>query len=146
MVEKPGHYYNTTAQVSALQALLRKLPNPTQPFDRPPKRHVPGIVKQLEADQAQELIAGYQDGATVYELGKRFGIERRTVSKILHRHGVEMRRRGLTSAQVDRAIWLYEAGWSLARIGENLSVHPTTVLRRLRGRGARMRDTSGRSQ
>jgi hypothetical protein len=35
----------------------------------------------------------------VYELGARFGVERRTVSNILHRHDVPMRRRGLSPDQ-----------------------------------------------
>jgi hypothetical protein len=38
---------------------------------------VPG---RLGAEQIQELIAGYQSGSTVYELGAQFGIERRTVN------------------------------------------------------------------
>ena len=54
-------------------------------------------ARQLDADQIQELIAGYQAGATVYELGARFGLERRTVSNILHRHDIPMRRRGLSA-------------------------------------------------
>ena len=54
----------------------------------------------------------------------RFGIERRTVSNILHRHGVPMRRRGLSPDQVDDAIHL-DLGWSLARVGQHLGVnHP----------------------
>jgi len=53
----------------------------------------------------------------VYELGARFGIDRRTVSNILHRHGVPMRRRGLSPDQVDDAIHLYHLGWSLTRVG-----------------------------
>lgn len=40
----------------------------------------------------------------MYELGDQFGIERLTVSNILHRHGVPMRRRGLSPDQVDDAI------------------------------------------
>jgi hypothetical protein len=62
---------------------------------------------------------------TTYELGDRFGIDRRTVSAILHRHSVDMRRRGLSPNQADDAIRLYESGWSLARIGEHLGVDPT---------------------
>ncbi len=145
-MEKPGHYYNTTAQVSALQTLLRKLPDLTQPFDRPPKRHVPGTARHLDADQVQELIAGYHAGATVYELADRFGVDRRTVSAILHRHGVEMRRRGLSAEQVNEAVHLYESGWSQARIGERMGVSPTTVLNRLTERGVTMRDTHGRER
>ncbi|WP_425301637.1 helix-turn-helix domain-containing protein [Nocardia farcinica] len=56
----------------------------------------PRRARQLDADEVAELITGYQAGATVYELAARFGIERRTVSNILHRHEVPMRRRGLS--------------------------------------------------
>ncbi|WP_343063804.1 helix-turn-helix domain-containing protein [Haloechinothrix aidingensis] len=92
----------------------------------------------------RQLVAGYEAGATVYELGDRFGISRQTVGKILKQHGVKMRRGGLTPEQVDEAVQLYEAGWSLARIGGRMNVDPTTVLNRLRDRGVRMRDTHGR--
>ncbi|OXM68242.1 hypothetical protein CF165_13940 [Amycolatopsis vastitatis] len=79
------------------------------------------------------------------ELGDRFGIERRTVSAILHRHGVSMRRRGLSPEQVDDAIHLYKLGWSLARVGDRLGVNHTTVLNKLRERGIPTRDShSGR--
>jgi hypothetical protein len=80
----------------------------------------------------------------VYELGDRFGIERRTVSNILHRHQVPMRRRGLSPEQVDDAIHLYNLGWSLARVGQRLGVDHTTVLTKLRERGMPTRDPHGR--
>ena len=60
-------------------------------------------------------------------------------------HGVDMSQRGLSPGQVD-AIRLYNSGWSLARVGEHLSVDPTTVLNRLRERGMPTRDTHGRSR
>jgi hypothetical protein len=97
-----------------------------------------------DANQVQALIQGYTTGVTTYELGDRFRIDRRTVSAILHRHDVNMRRRGLSPSQIDDAIRLYNSGWSLARIGEHLSVDPTTVLNRLRERGVPTRDTHGR--
>jgi DNA-binding transcriptional ArsR family regulator len=145
-VDPGGHYYNTKRQVSELEALLRKLPDPTQPLHRAPKRRIPGTAKQLDPEQVKELIVGYQAGATVYQLGDRFGIERRTVSQHLHRHGVPMRRRGLSPGQIDEAVQLYEAGWSLARIGGKLGVDPTTVLTKLRERHVRTRDTRGRDR
>lgn len=97
-VDLGGTYCNTKPQVEALEALLRKLPDPTTPGP-PTNRPKPGRARQLNADQVQELIAGYQAGATVYALGTQFGIERRTVSNILHQHGVQMRRRGLPPAK-----------------------------------------------
>ncbi|WP_409491005.1 helix-turn-helix domain containing protein [Amycolatopsis sp. cmx-11-12] len=101
-------------------------------------------VQQLGSEQVEQLIADYQSGATVCELGDRFGIERRTVSNILHRHGVPMRRRGLSPEQVDDAIHLYKLGWSLSRIGTGMSVTADTVRKRLLEHGVTMRDTHGR--
>ncbi|MBB2938728.1 hypothetical protein FHX82_005806 [Amycolatopsis bartoniae] len=80
----------------------------------------------------------------MYELGDRFGIDRRTVSNILKRHDVPMRRRGLVPEKVDDAIHLYSLGWSLARVGAHLGVDHTTVLAKLRERGIPTRDTHGR--
>ncbi|MCC3316783.1 MULTISPECIES: hypothetical protein [Nocardia] len=86
---------------------VRKLPDPGVSMLQTAERTKPGRARQLDAVQVRELIAGYEGGATVYQLGVRFGVERRTVSAILHRHQVRMRRRGLTSEQVDEAAHLY---------------------------------------
>lgn len=89
---------------------------------RPSERHrIGGSLAEhgsSTTSQVRQLIVGYEDGATVYELGDRFGINRRTAAALLHRKGVEMRRRGLSPEQVDEAVSLYRAGQSLARIGE----------------------------
>jgi hypothetical protein len=143
-VDLGGAYYNTNAQVEALETLLRKLPDPTTPAPPSTDRPKPGRARQLDDNQTQALIQGYTAGATTYELGERFRIDRRTVNTILHRHGVEMRRRGIAPDQVDDAIRFYDSGWSLARIGEHLKVDPTTVLSQLRRRGIPTRDTHGR--
>ncbi|WP_217697499.1 hypothetical protein [Nocardia donostiensis] len=110
------------------------------------ERSKPQRARQLDANRVAELITGYQAGATVYELAARFGIERRTVSSILHRHGVPMRRRGLSPGQVDNAIHLYKLGWSLARVGNHLDVNHTTVLAAFRRRGIPTRDPRGRAR
>ena len=133
-----GAYYNPKDQViRALERLREKLPSLDTPEPAPTKQGGPRRARQLGVKQVEQLIADYQSGATVYELGDRFGIERRTVSSILHRHGVPMRRRGLSPDQVDDAIHLYNLGWSLARVGDHLGVNHTTVLNKLRERGGR---------
>ncbi|MEY8038398.1 MULTISPECIES: sigma factor-like helix-turn-helix DNA-binding protein [Pseudonocardiaceae] len=104
---------------------------------------VGALTRQLDDHQVQQLIKGYEAGATVYELGDQFGIERRTVSAILHRHGVAMRRRGLSDEQIDDAVRLYHQGWSLARIGDRMGVAAGTVRQRLHEHGVTMRDTQG---
>ncbi len=86
-------------------------------------------------DQAKQVIAGYQAGATVYELSDQFGIDRKTVSRILRRHNIAMRRTGLTAEQVDQAVRLHENGWSTTQIAEQLDATQRTVQRRLAERG-----------
>jgi transposase len=109
-VEVREAYYNPKDQVKALEQLREKLPSLDTLLPTTAKRDRPRRARQLSAEQIQELIASYQSGSTVYELGAQFGIERRTVSTILHRHGVPMRRRGLSPEQVDHAIHLYNLG------------------------------------
>lgn len=82
----------------------------------------------------------------MYELGERFGIARQTVCRYLHRHHVPMRMRGLSPEQVDEAVRLYQAGWSLARIGNRMGVDDMTVLHRLRERGVQTRNPQGRER
>ncbi|MEV2224991.1 hypothetical protein AB0E01_34685 [Nocardia vinacea] len=114
----------------------------TVPADQPPPRR----ARRLDEDEVRRLILGYVSGATTYELGDRFGVDRRTVSAILHRNDIPMRGRGLSREQVDEAVDLYSRGWSLARVARYFAIDPVTVLNRLRERGVRTRDTHGRPQ
>lgn len=107
---------------------------------------VDGVSPQLDDDKVQKLIEGYTSGATVYELGDQFGIERRTVSAILHRRGVPMRRRGLSTEQIDDAVRLYNQGWSLARIAARMDVAAGTVRQRLHERDVPIRDAQGQTR
>lgn len=87
-----------------------------------------------------QLVAAYETGATVYQLADRFKINRRTVSQIIKRRGVETRWKRLTEGDVNEAERLYTQGWSLARVGERLGVSDDAVRLRLLKRGVQMRD------
>ncbi|MGN6330334.1 MAG: helix-turn-helix domain-containing protein [Motilibacteraceae bacterium] len=145
-MEVAGRYYNTKELVRQLEALIAKLPHLSSPA--PLRSNLPrvGTARQLDAEQIGELIADYRAGATVFALGEKFGIDRRTVGKILTRNGVKTKHPGLTGADVTQAAQLYDDGWSLARIGERLGVTATTVHRRLRERGVTMPPTTGASR
>jgi hypothetical protein len=58
-----GTYYDTNAQVEALETLLRKLPDSTTPAPTSVDRPKPGRARQLGAHQAQSLIRDYTSGA-----------------------------------------------------------------------------------
>jgi transposase len=86
----------------------------------------------------------YRDGESITHLAQRFGIHRVTVAALLRRHGVELRRAGLTSDHVAAASKLYADGWSLVKLGRKFGVDAATVWRALRGSGVTMRSPAGR--
>ena len=90
------------------------------------------------------MVADYTAGATLTDLASKFGYSRGGISGALKRAGVQLRRQGLTSSQVDEAERLYCAGLSLARVGERLEVDAGTVRIRLIQRGVTMRPASQR--
>ena len=101
-----------------------------------PERCAPrSVARELRNDEIDQLVRGYQEGATVYELADRFRIHRLTVSRHLHRAGVTMRRQGLDEQQVDVAVQLQRQGWSTAQLGDHFGVDKRTVRSALRARG-----------
>jgi hypothetical protein len=107
-------------------------------------RRKPG--KRLSRTQIDELAAGYEAGSTVYELSLAFGIQRQTVSKILKREGVPLRRQSLTPEEISVAQDLYSAGLSCQSIGELLECSHGTVRLALVSIGTKMRDSHGRDR
>lgn len=90
---KPGRYYNTKDLIRQLEALIAKLPDPSSPAPPRPDRVRVRTARQLDAEQTEQLIAAYRAGGTVFELGRWFGIDRRTVGAILRRNKVATGRR-----------------------------------------------------
>jgi DNA-directed RNA polymerase specialized sigma24 family protein len=125
---------------------LSSLPKATDSNHNDTPRTRRTAAAKLTPQQIAELVQGYKDGQTVYALADRFGIHRVTVSAHLHRHGVQLRRQGLSPLDVTHAQLLYAQGWSLARIGTRLTVDAHTVRRALKATGIRMRDTHARER
>ncbi|MBB4933155.1 lambda repressor-like predicted transcriptional regulator [Lipingzhangella halophila] len=123
-----------------LGALWRKLPGlePLLPTKEP--RQVPRAIRRPTDKHIADIVAEYQEGATIRQLAVKHRIGRVTVSEILKRNGVKLRCTGLTPEQVDEAVRLYAKGWSLAKIGNRFSVYSKTVWSRLTERGIKMRD------
>jgi len=90
-----------------------------------------GVPRRLNVEETSDLVQGYRAGLTVYELASQFGIHRGMVSGVLEREEVQRRRRPLSTSQVEEPSVLYENGWSLARVGEELGCDASTVWRAL---------------
>jgi site-specific DNA recombinase len=101
-------------------------------------------ARQLRQDELDHVVAGYHAGKTVYQLATKFGIDRRTVGRLLRKRGVDTTPPGLQPDEVLAAIDLYRTGWSLARIGNKYGIADTTVRVYLMKAGVTMRRPRGR--
>ena len=70
----------------------------------------------LSPGQVDELVASYESGATLVELGERFSIHRRTAAAHLVRRSVPIRRRGLDECHLAEAVELYAGGLTLMEV------------------------------
>ena len=83
-------------------------------------------------------------GGTVYDLAREFDCHRVTISAVLKRRGVTLRRLSPSDEQVAEMIRLYESGLSLSNVGEHLGFTATTVLHRIRAAGKTTRSSPQR--
>jgi DNA invertase Pin-like site-specific DNA recombinase len=129
-----GHYSRWTYWSNRIAPLLtvKEMRPPETLGDRK-------VLRKLSPEQVAELSRQYEAGATTLQLAESFGIHRTTVSAHLHRLGVKLRVHSMTTAEVDRAVALYEQGWSAARIGNELRYNDGTVRTALLGRGVKLR-------
>lgn len=133
-----------TTLANDLERLLAQLPQDLEPgpcAERKPRKR---RITELKGEELSAMIADYTAGATITHLAATYGYNRVGISDALKSAGVEVRRQGLSTAQVDEAERLYTAGQSLARIGERLQVNPGSVRAGLLQRGVTMRPASQR--
>lgn len=90
-------------------------------------------------DLIEQLVSDYQAGTSMTAIAKRHGLHRTTVATQLRASDVELRRRGMSAAQLEEASQLYAKGWSLARLGERYDCAADTVRLALMKRGVVMR-------
>jgi transposase-like protein len=80
----------------------------------------------------------------IAELAKRYGIGRQTVLEHVRRLSLTHRYPRLGPQEVARAVELYQAGQSLAAVGDALEADPGTVRRALAKVGVSIRDPQRR--
>ena len=98
-----------------------------------PTRHRRQRQRRLSMTEITELIKEYEQRGPVNQLAQQFGIHRTTVTALLRRHEVKLRRAGLAPAEIPTVALLYSQGWSLSRLGAKYGVDAATVWRALRG-------------
>lgn len=81
----------------------------------------------LSPAQVDELVALYEKGATLVELGERFSVHRRTAAAHLVRRSVPIRGRGLDEFHLALAVELYVGGLTLMEVGQRFGVSQQAV-------------------
>lgn len=92
------------------------------------------------------MAARYAEGATVSQLAEEFACHPKTAALRLKAHGVEMRFRPPSDADIGRFVELYNSGLSLVKVATETGFSSKTVMNYLRARGLQLRDTHGRER
>lgn len=100
---------------------------------------------RVSSFKEKRIVAAYCSGHTVYEIAEANEIHRVTVSQVLKRAGVKMRRQPPEPEEVAEMARLYESGLSLVKVGDRLGFNATTVRANLRRAGIAMRGTNGQT-
>lgn len=98
----------------------------------------------LSPAQVDELVALYEAGATLVELGERFSIHRRTAAAHLVRRSVPIRRRGLDEHHLAEAVEMYDGGLTLLDVGLRFGVSQQAARRALAAHGVAIRPSGRR--
>ena len=138
-----------------LSALLSNLSQETLHLWDQPVSTTPPVPRSLDRalqrqvrlsdKQVAELIAQYEAGHSVRQLGAQFGINRETVLEHLKRAGVPRRPnvRKMSDAQVVRAVELYANNLSLAKVAVQFDVNAATIRREFAVAGIAIRPRRG---
>jgi hypothetical protein len=127
---------------SDLERLIAQLPQDLNPGRAPARKPHKRRMSELSAEDRAAIIHDYTAGATLKQLAATYRYSHVGISDALKAAGVQLRRQGLTSAQVAEAERLYAAGQSLTRIGERLQVNPSSARASLLRRGVALRPAS----
>lgn len=100
----------------------------------------------LSPAQVDDLVTLYEAGATLVELGERFGVHRRTAATHLVRRAVPIRTRGLDERYLSEAVELYVGGLTLMEVGLRFGVSQQAVRRALAAMGVAIRSSGRRRQ
>ncbi|WP_428095387.1 helix-turn-helix domain-containing protein [Demequina sp.] len=104
------------------------------------------VQRHLSPEEQVEVVTMYQAGKTINAVARAFKLHRTTVTAILSRHGVKVRRRSMNPQEIDRACELYESGSPLAAVSAQLGFDAKTIADRLRERCVRIRSPRERSR
>lgn len=137
------NYCNSKLATRQVNELVEKA-HASTPADLSNRRIANKANPKLALDRVAQLIALYEQGDSLLQLSRRFGIHRGTVKDHLRRAGVEIRPGNvakLSNEDKNEIAKLYEAGLSIHKLALRFGVTDNPVHNALKERGVRMRST-----
>jgi len=109
------------------------------------RRPTKPVQRRLTPSAVAAAAAEYQQGRSLDDLARNFGVHRRTVADHLERLGIARRVNlpKLTPADIEQAVSKYQTGDLLATVGKALNVDASTVQRALKRAGVAIRPRPG---
>jgi DNA invertase Pin-like site-specific DNA recombinase len=103
------------------------------------------VQKWLTPEQIVGLVEAYRSGSTVKNLAASYEIHRTTVLEHLKRQGVPRRPSKLNQVDIDKAVRLYELGYSGEAVALELRVGASTIRREIKKAGVEIRGPGRRN-
>lgn len=136
-----------TEQLTSVATEVRRLHKKPQPLKEqdpaPASAHETPGYRFVTGKEAAEIVRLYATGITATDVSEKTGRPLRTVTDVLRRHGVEVRRQfsrvDVDCSEIER---LYRSGWSIRKIAEKLGVGKSTVSKHLANAGIPPRSKS----
>jgi hypothetical protein len=108
---------------------------PPRPRRRRQYRSERRVTKRLDAKTIDSLVGEYLAGATAGEVGRRYGLAKSSVLRLVREAGERVRHPRLSATETAELVALYEAGLPQKEIAERLGRTPSAIwhcLRRLK--------------
>lgn len=136
-----------TEQLTSVAKEVRRIYKKSHPLDRreptPPSARGPKGYRFVTDNETAEIVRLYATGVTATKVSEKTGRPLRTVTDVLRRHGVEIRRQfsrvDVDCSEIER---LYRSGQSIRKIAEELGVSKSTVSKNLASAGVALRSKS----
>jgi hypothetical protein len=140
-----GRYSNNSDQGEILTRVLSKARESVRRDVELPQPHPPAhkVTQRLSPDEIARLVQSYEAGASTTQLEQEFGLGHGTVIRLLQKHGVKTRLKGLSESETAEARQLYESGLPLAEVSKRVGRAQSSVRKALIRAGVTMRPRGG---
>jgi DNA-binding CsgD family transcriptional regulator len=102
---------------------------------RPGSRRERRLSKRLDPETIERMVAEYAEGIPSAELGRRYGIAKSSVLRLVRESGKHVRHPRLSQEEIARLLELYHSGLSQKDIAALLGRSPGAVWHCLRRAG-----------